>query len=262
MALKTKRDRLLLVLAGIFITSAIVAELISGKLFQIHLAFGGFNMFGHKDFGSFDLGTYTSIIGILPWPVVFLATDIINEFYGQKIVRRLSIITCVMIAYTFIILYFAMMPKAFTGVPDHSIPGIADDTQFNTVFGQSSWIIIGSITAFIIGQLLDSYVFWFLRERTGGKLIWLRSTGSTVISQLVDTYIVLFIAFVLSGKLSLSAFWVIGLTNYVIKLLIAIGLTPLIYLFHYIIDKYLGDEAAHEMIKKSATESLHHKVDE
>jgi len=243
MALDSKRDRLLLLLAGIFITSAITAELISSKVFLVHLKFG-----------EFDLGTYGAVVGILPWPVVFLTTDIVNEFYGRKILRRLSIITCIMIAYSFVLVYAAMQFPTILPSPT--------EAEYNAVFGQSLWIIIGSITAFLVSQLIDSFVFWQVRERTGGRFVWLRSTGSTVVSQLIDTFIVLYIGFVIPGKLPEGTdFWTTGLANYVIKLLIAIGLTPLIYFFHYAVKGYLGNESQ-QMVKNSAEESLHHKVEE
>ena len=244
-----KRTRLLLILTGVFITSAITAELISSKLFTAHIVLFGL-----------DLGTYVSIIGILPWPIVFLTTDTMNEFYGPKIVRSVSIITCFMILLCFIIVNFAMMPKAM--VPDAPIPtppgwkpGVANDDQFNTVFGQSRWIIAGSITAFLIGQLVDSFIFWFVRKRTGEKFIWLRSTGSTLISQLIDSFVVLFIAFVIPGIFSMEQFWTIGFTNYIFKLMIAVGLTPLIYLMHFLVKKYLGKEASvqEEKVAEEAT---------
>lgn len=229
-----KSTRLLIVLVAVFITCAVTAELISSKLFQV-------------DLGS--LGTYVSIVGIFPWPVVFLTTDIINEFYGRKILRLVSVITSAMIALCFVIVYTAMQPAAFV------VPGVADDAQFNAVFGQSLWIIIGSITAFFIGQLVDSFVFWFVKKRTGEKMIWLRSTGSTVISQLIDSFVVLYIGFVVPGIFTMSQFWSTGFTNYTLKLMIAVALTPLIYLFHWIVEKYLGDERAHLLEARAEKES-------
>lgn len=248
-----KRTRLLLILSGVFITCAITAELISSKLFMVHLQVGGLN-----------LGTYVSIVGIIPWPVVFLATDTINEFYGPKIVRSISIITACMIALCFVIVYIGMSPKAFVpDAPNPLPPGwrrtVANDQEFNQVFGQSQWIIVGSITAFIIGQFVDSFVFWFFRKRTGGKMIWLRSTGSTVISQLIDTFVVLYIAFVIPGAFDMHTFWTVGLANYIFKLMIAVGLTPLIYLFHWIIEKYLGKDA-HLQEEQVAEEALKENI--
>ena len=143
-----------------------------------------------------------------------------------------------MIALTFLIVYMAMQPKAFV------VPGVANDEQFNAVFGQSMWIIAGSITAFFIGQLVDSFVFWFFKKRTGEKMIWLRATGSTIVSQLIDTFVVLYIGFVVPGIFTMSEWMSTGATNYVFKLMIAVGLTPLIYLFHWIVERYLGPEKA------------------
>lgn len=244
-----KRTRLLLILTGIFITCAITAELISSKLFTANVELFGLN-----------LGSYVSIVGILPWPVVFLTTDTMNEFYGPKIVRSVSFITCFMILLCFIIVYFAMLPKAFVPSPPDPMPpgwkpGVANDDQFNTVFGQSRWIIAGSISAFLTSQLVDSFIFWFVRKRTGGKYIWLRSTGSTIISQLIDTFVVLFIAFVIPGIFSMQQFWEVGLTNYVFKLMIAVCLTPLIYLMHFLVKKYLGKDASvqEEKVAEEAT---------
>jgi uncharacterized integral membrane protein (TIGR00697 family) len=245
-----KKTKLLLILTAIFITSAITAELISSKLFIAHV-----------HIGAWEIGSFVSIIGILPWPIVFLVTDTINEFYGPKVVRTVSVITAFMILFCFIIVYFAMMPHAF--VPEKPLdagpdwkPGVANDDQFNTVFGQSQWIIAGSITAFIVGQFVDSFVFWFFRKRTGGKLIWLRATGSTLISQLIDSFVVLFIAFVIPGIFTMKRFWSVGFTNYCFKLMIAIALTPLIYLGHWLVKKYLGKEHAEHIEEMVAEESL------
>lgn len=156
--------------------------------------------------GSLDLGIYTSIIGILPWPIVFLTTDIINEFFGIKVVRFVSILTAVMISYCFVIVSVSMLPHAFTGLPVGSIAGVANDVQFNAVFGQSKWIIVGSITAFIVSQFIDASVFRYFKNKTGEKYIWLRSTGSTVVSQLIDTFVVLYVAFVIPGIFRWNSF--------------------------------------------------------
>jgi queuosine precursor transporter len=248
-----KRTKLLLILAGIFITSAVTAELISSKLFEAHVVLFGL-----------DLGNYISIVGIIPWPIVFLTTDTMNEFYGPKVVRSISYITCAMIAFCFLIVYFAMkipawVPSPPADAPADWKPGVANDVQFNTVFGQSQWIILGSITAFLVSQLLDSFVFWFVRKRTGGKMIWLRSTGSTLVSQLIDSFIVLYIGFVIPGIFSMKQFVETGLTNYVFKLMIAVMLTPVIYLAHWAVKRYLGKEASiqEEIVAQEATgESL------
>jgi len=240
MLFNSRKDIVFIVLAGIFITNAIVAELIGSKLIQV----GPF----------FNLGPFIMSIGIIPWPVVFISTDIINEYYGRKGVVKLSFITAALIAYAFVILFFAMWVKAAP------ISASVTDNQFNAVFGQSMWIIVASIIAFMTSQFVDVFLFWLLRDKTGGKMMWLRSTGSTVVSQLIDTFIVLGIAFWLPGKMSTSVFLNAALTSYSIKLVIAVALTPVIYLVHFVVDKYLGDEESHHIVKQSAEASLHHKV--
>lgn len=211
-----KKDIIYVVLAGIFITNALVAELIGGKLIYI--------------------GNNVMSLGILPWPIVFITTDLINEYFGEKGVKKLSLITAALIAYTFILLLIGLNIPAVKG------DGLITDDQFSAVFGQSMWIIVGSISAFLVSQLIDVTLFHFLKNRTGEKMLWLRSTGSTVISQLFDSFIVLGIAFWLPGKINGETFVTSAFTGYSVKLLIAIGLTPLIYLGHYLIDNYLGAE--------------------
>lgn len=212
---QSKKDYVFVILAGIFITNAVVAELIGGKLIQI--------------------GPFVMSIGILPWPIVFLTTDLINEYFGQKGVRKLSFITAGLIAYAFLVLFLAIIVPAAKGISP------VNDVQFTAVFGQSMWIIVGSITAFLISQLIDVMVFHYVKEKTGNKKIWLRATGSTVISQLIDSFIVLGIAFWLPGKINFETFLSSALTGYTFKLSVAILLTPLIYLGHYLIRNFLKE---------------------
>lgn len=249
MKFSSKKQLLLLVLWGFFVTNAMVAEVIGVKLVDLG-----------KDFSA---GTFIMSVGIIPWPIVFLTTDLLNEFYGKAIVTRLSIITACLIAYAFVLIYIAISVTGFTvrNEAGNVVVGI-DEKVFFTVFGQSLWIIIGSIVAFLVAQLVDVFVFWFFRQRTGGKMIWLRATGSTVVSQLIDTFVVLGIAFWLPGKWSTDLFISAALTSYSVKLLIAILLTPLIYLGHTLVKKYLGEKEADMVISQTAEESLHHKADE
>jgi len=212
---RTKKEIVFIILAGIFITNAVVAELIGGKLIQI--------------------GPFVMSMGIIPWPIVFITTDLINEYFGRDGVKKLSFITAGLIAYSFIILLLAINIPAAQGI------STVNDNQFSAVFGQSMWIIVGSITAFLISQLIDVRIFWFFKKITGDKKIWLRTTGSTVISQLFDSFIVLGIAFWLPGKIDAKTFLTSALTGYTFKLATAIVLTPLIYLGHYSIKKYLSE---------------------
>lgn len=208
-----RKDLVFIILAGFFITNAIVAELIGGKLIQF-------------------FGLFTQSIGIILWPVVFILTDLINEHYGKQGVRKLTYITVGLIAYTFILISIALNINAVPFSP-------VSDEQFKVVFGQSQWIIVGSITAFFVSQLVDVYIFWLLRNKTGKNMIWLRATGSTIVSQLVDTFIVQYIAFVLPGKWTMDEFIHNASWGYSFKLLIAVCLIPLIYLGHFLINKYL-----------------------
>jgi uncharacterized integral membrane protein (TIGR00697 family) len=222
----TKKQWLFVFLAGLFITNAVTAELISNKLIEVPLSI---NLFGNK------LGPFVTIVGILPWPVVFLLTDLLNEFYGYKAVRRLSWITAILISYCFIVVGLSME------IPAVEIEGsnLSDDASFNKVFGQAQMVIVGSICAFLVSQILDASLFMWIKSKTGERFIWLRSTGSTLISQLIDSYIVLYIGFVLPGRLSFTDFMEIAPTNYVLKIVIAILLTPLIYLGHYLIKRFV-----------------------
>jgi uncharacterized integral membrane protein (TIGR00697 family) len=211
--LKSRKDVVFLVLAGFFITNAIVAELIGGKLVQF-------------------FGLFTQSIGIILWPVIFLLTDLINEYYGKDGVKKLTYITVGLISFTFILLSIAL------NIPATSFSPVSDD-NFKTVFGQSQWIIVGSIVAFLFSQLIDVYVFWAFKKVTGNKHIWLRATGSTMVSQLVDTFVVQFIAFVLPGKWPFDEFLTNASWGYAFKLLVALALIPMIYIGHFLIGKYL-----------------------
>lgn len=213
MDLKNRKDIVFLVLAGFFITNAIVAELIGGKLVQF-------------------FGLFTQSIGIILWPVIFLLTDLINEYYGKDGVRKLTYITVGLISFTFIILSLALSIPATSFSP-------VSDSVFRTIFGQSQWIIVGSIIAFLLSQIVDVYVFWSFKKITGDKHIWLRATGSTMVSQLIDTFVVQYIAFVLPGKWAFSDFLTNASWGYAFKLLVALALIPLIYLGHYVIGKFL-----------------------
>lgn len=213
MNFKSKKDIIFLVLAGFFITNAIVAELIGGKLIQF-------------------FGLFTQSIGIILWPIVFVLTDLINEHFGKDGVKKLTYITIILISFTFLILSIALY------LPATSFSPISDE-NFRIVFGQSQWIIVGSITAFFVSQLVDVYFFVFIKKITKEKWIWLRATGSTAISQLVDTFVVQFIAFVLPQKWTFDEFLVNASWGYSFKLLIALGLIPFIYVGHYLIGRYV-----------------------
>jgi len=261
--IRDKGTRLFILLGGFFIANALIAEFIGVKIFSLEGTLG-IQQINIKLFGNFFSFNLTA--GVLLWPVVFIMTDIINEYYGQKGVRFLSILTAALITYAFVMFFWAIRlspadwwpgSKAGVGVPDMQ-------KAYSAVFGQGLWIIIGSLTAFLIGQLLDVLVFHRIKAITGEKLIWLRATGSTLFSQLIDSFVVLGIAFYIGPMLdsSTGAPWTlamllsIGIGNYIYKFLVAIAMTPVIYLGHYLIDRYLGHQKAHEM-KQAAMKKWH-----
>jgi uncharacterized integral membrane protein (TIGR00697 family) len=224
----TRREWTFVFLAGLMITNAVTAELISSKLIDIPVLFS---------IGDWSMGPFTTIVGVLPWPIVFILTDLLNEFYGAKAVKRLSWITAVLIGYCFLLVFASLQIPASTLV---SGSGLATDAEYHLIFGQAPWIILGSICAFIASQLLDSTIFHWIKNKTGNRFIALRSTGSTVVSQLIDSIVVLYIGFVIPGKLTMSEFLRIVPVNYSLKLIIALALTPVIYLGHWGMRKWLG----------------------
>lgn len=223
---RTRRDFVFFILGGFFLTNAILAELTGGMLFDVPAPF--------LDFLGMDVVTLT--VGVLPWPIVFITTDLVNEYYGKSGVRKLTFLTVGMISYCFIVLLLAMR------IPASEISPITSE-MFGAVFGQSMWIIVGSLVAFLVAQLVDVMVFVTFKNRTGRRMLWLRATGSTVVSQLIDTFLVLFIAFVIPRKMTLSQFANVAVGNYAYKLIIAVAITPIIYLAHGLIDRYLHERA-------------------
>lgn len=246
--LSNKSTRLFCILAGFFITNALIAEVIGVKIFSLEDTLGvpraNIPLFGTHF--SFHLTA-----GVLLWPVVFVMTDIINEYYGPKGIKFLSFLTIGLIAFSFIIYNAAIVlkPSEYFSVGN----GIdKPDNAFRGIFGQGLWIIIGSIIAFLIGQILDVLIFHRIKKITGEKNIWLRATGSTLVSQLIDSFIVLFIAFYVGKRIqtgqgdpwSLNQVLVTGTGNYIYKFIIALLMTPVIYAVHYFIEKYLGSSQA------------------
>jgi uncharacterized integral membrane protein (TIGR00697 family) len=207
-------------------------------------------------FGEYILD-FNLTAGAVIWPVVFITTDIINEYFGKKGVRKISFITAGLIAYVFLVisLVTVLVPADFwldvnATTPDGESFNIS--YAFNTIFRQGLGIILGSLTAFLLGQLIDVYVFQKLRAITGEKMIWLRATGSTFVSQFIDSFVVLGIAFYVFGNWELSQVLAVGIINYIYKFTVAIALTPLLYAGHNIIDRYLGKDLASEMMEEAS----------
>lgn len=254
----TKRDNLFIILAGIFITNAILAELIGVKIFSME-ALLGMKPAQINLFGEFILD-FNLTAGALIWPVVFITTDIINEYFGKRGVRRVTILASVLIAYAFLVIFMVtrLSPAPFwlelNSVDDQGNP-FNVEYAFKVVYLQGLGIIIGSLTAFMIGQFLDVFVFQRLRRVTGSKMIWLRATGSTLVSQLIDSFVVLFIAFYVFSNWDFSQVMAVGIINYIYKFAVAILLTPVLYLGHFLIDNYLGKKEAEALAEEAAASS-------
>ncbi|MES2873185.1 MAG: queuosine precursor transporter [Bacteroidota bacterium] len=254
MTFKTKESRLFLILGSFLISNAILAEFIGVKIFTVEGSLGipkfDINMFGVKDL-SFNMSA-----GVVTWPLIFIMTDIINEYFGIKQVRFLSILASILICYAFVVVGFAMGLEPSDFWINQTVNGqpINMDTAFNGIFGQGMWIIVGSIIAFLVGQMVDVIIFQKIKSSTGEKFLWLRATGSTLVSQFIDSFVVIFIAFYINPAFSWSWQMVaaIGLVNYTYKFLVAILMTPILYLIHNIIDRYLGKDLAEKMVLQAS----------
>jgi uncharacterized integral membrane protein (TIGR00697 family) len=224
-----RRQRVFHVLGAFFVGNALLAELIGGKLFQVYTPWH----------------VFTLSCGVVLWPLVFVMTDIVNEYFGRAGVRRLTFLAAGVIGYAFAMLWLTQYVHAAPFSP-------IDDRSFTRVFLQSRWIIVGSITAFLIAQLVDVTVFWLVRHRTGGRHLWLRATGSTVVSQLIDTFVVGFIGLYLPARLgqtqsevpfTFADFLNTSTSGYAFKFGIAVAITPLLYGLHGLLHYHLGPAA-------------------
>lgn len=220
-----RKTKLYTTLAAIFISALILAEITGSKLIQWQVT---------------ATLVFTMTMGVIPFPITFIVTDIVNEYYGRKGIRFITFLGMAMIALVLLILQIDMR------IPAAAISPVKDDA-FNAVFSASTRIMVGSLLAYLIGQLVDIYVFHAIRERTGERYLWLRATGSTFVSQFIDSFVVLFVAFY--GQLATDQILSIGATNYIYKFGIAVLITPLLYLVHRVIDNYLGKETAHRMME-------------
>ncbi|MCU0381667.1 MAG: queuosine precursor transporter [Chitinophagaceae bacterium] len=252
--IRDKSTRLFIILGGFFIANAIVAEIIGVKIFSLEDTLGipkaDFSLFGEKNL-SFSLS-----VGVLPWPVVFVMTDIINEYYGVRGVRFLTFLTTALVAFAFLVFFFAirMSPDMRYWIGSYSQEGVPDmQAAFRAIFGQGMNIIVGSLTAFLLGQLIDSLVFRRIKRFTGERAIWARATMSTVVSQLIDSVVVTYVAFTLFRGVPVGQTMAWAMTAYAYKFIIALLMTPMIYMIHWLAEKFLGRELASSM-KKAALE--------
>ncbi len=251
-ALAARPNRLFMVLAGFFVANAIIAEFVGVKIFALETTLGlppfDWNLFGQA-------GSLSFTAGVLLWPIVFVMTDVVNEYFGRRGVRFISFLAVALICYAFLFAYVAIHLAPAQWWVTVNLPRGVHDMQaaFAAVFGQGLWTIGGSLVAFLVGQFIDVGIFHRIRRITGERWIWLRATGSTAVSQLVDSFVVLYIAFVLGPQQwPTSLFLAVGTVNYVYKLAAAIVLIPLIYVMRRAIERYLGETDAARLREEAA----------
>jgi uncharacterized integral membrane protein (TIGR00697 family) len=250
--IKDRATRLYIILGGFFVANAIIAEVIGVKIFSLedtlNIPRADFTLL-NTDHLSFSLS-----VGVIPWPIIFVTTDIVNEYYGVKGVRFLSILTAALISFAFLVFYFAIStsPDTIWWQTSNVDAGVPDmQAAFAAIFGQGMNIIVGSLAAFLVGQIADAFIFRKIKFFTGERKIWMRATLSTLVSQLIDSFIVTYVAFYLFRGVSIGQCTAWALTAYTYKFIIAILFTPVVYAIHWLAERYLGRELAAEM-KKSA----------
>lgn len=213
-------------LGGLFVASLLVADITGVKLFRISLA------------GL----TVQHSCGMLAFPVTFLLTDLVNEYFGARAARRLVWLGLAMGCFAFVVINAALALPRWEA-PFNLAPG-----SFEAVFANSRVMYVASLSAYLVGSLLDITVFGWLKRLTGGRLVWLRATGSTVVSQFIDSFIVTWLAFSV-GRLLLPTDTApmpfdevlkTAVTGYTLKFVLAVGLTPVIYLGRVVLSRGFG----------------------
>lgn len=208
------RQKLYVVLCSIFLTALLIANCVAGKFFTV----GGFTM----------------SVGVIPFPITFLLTDIVNEYYGNKGARFITYIGMVMMLFANGLIYLAMV------LPISELSPVTEES-FENVFGLSWRLFLGSLIAYVLGQISDIQSFSLLKRFTGERLIWLRATGSTALSQVIDTVVVTTVIF--ADSKSVEEITRLCATGYGYKMLVAVGMSPLLYVAHGVITRRLGIRA-------------------
>jgi hypothetical protein len=209
------RQWLFVSLVGVFLTSLLLGNLIAGKLTGVPL-------------GDSEL---PMSVGGIPFPLTFVLTDVLNEFYGRTVVRRVTLLGFAMTGLAFAMIHFAAV------LPWYQDGGGDFRTAWESVFTGATRIQIASMIAYLVGQFLDISAFWALRNLTGGRALWLRATGSTILSQGIDTALVTLIGF---SFLPNDVLFEMITTAYGLKIVVAIALTPVLYGLHALIERRIG----------------------
>ena len=202
-----------LLLAGLFITSLVVSNLIFQKFFYWYPL--DIKLLGNS---LFELS-----VGILPYPITFLITDLISEIYGKKRANQVVVTGIFASFFSMGILLIANEVPAIKNSP-------IDDETFNQVFALSPIAALASMIAYLLAQFVDIRIYHFWKNLTQGKMLWLRNNFSTFSSQLVDTVLVVGLLSIF-GVLEWKLFWGLVISGFLFKIIVAALDTPLLYLF-------------------------------
>lgn len=224
--------KLFVALTAVFVACLLLGDIIGGKTIRT------FALFGH------DLGPIS--VGIIPFPITFLLTDVVNDFYGRKGARFLTLVGFAMAVLAWCLLQLT------TALPIDASTYFTQP-EFAKIFGGSAQLFVASMLAYLVGQFLDIQVFQFWKALTRSKHLWLRATGSTLLSQIVDTVIINVIFWQWAASSDPTSFlgamtsgdrwsWILAkiTREYIIKIVVAILLTPVVYGLHEVIVKWLG----------------------
>lgn len=216
---KELAKKIYLYLAGLFITSLVVSNLIFQKFFYWRPF--EISLFGNQ---LFELS-----VGILPYPITFLITDLISEIYGKKKANEVVIAGIFASFFSMGILWIANTVPALENSP-------VDDTTFQSVFALSPVAVLASMMAYLGAQFVDIRLYHFWKKLTHGKMLWLRNNFSTFSSQFIDTVSVISLLSIF-GVLEWDLFWGLVLSGFLFKILVAALDTPLLYFFVFLFRK-------------------------
>lgn len=226
-------QKIYLWLCSLSLSSLLIADIVGVKLFHIPLPF---------TFLGYDAIDHTC--GMLTFPITFVLTDLVNEYFGKKAARRLTYIGVAMGVFVFIIVNIAQ------AMPYLDKPYNVSKGSFDAIFGSAKVMYVASLTAYFFGQLSDIFMFGLIKRFTGEKYVWLRATGSTVLSQLLDSFVVSYLAFSLGRRFFGSAdgpspapfkeVLDIAITGYTLKFCLAISMTPVIYAGRWALHRWFG----------------------
>lgn len=223
----SRAHKLYVYLCAIFVSCLLLGDVIGGKIVRT------------------PLGPIS--VGIIPFPVTFLLTDVVNDFYGRRGAQFLTLLGFFMAALAWTLL------QVTTALPaDPST--YYSQAEYAKIFGGSAQLFVASMIAYLVGQYLDIHVFQFWKVITRSRHLWLRATGSTVLSQAIDT-ITINVIFGLatagwSGEFIAAK---VG-REYLVKLLVAVALTPAIYALHGAIVRGLGIEPERVELRTEAVD--------